>query len=133
MAKHGVKMKTLQKTLVTIGGILFIIFGLFHLSFWKLFNWENELAKLSLANSNIMQMLNLGLCVILFSFAYILLANRNEVINTKIGKTILIVCALFFLARLVMDFVFPDGALVLQIILLICALIYLIPVIIKTN
>jgi hypothetical protein len=126
-------MKTLKKTLVTIGGILFILFGIFHLSFWKLFDWKNELPKLSPGNSNIMQMLNIGSSIILLSFGYILLANRNEVINTKIGKTILIVSALFFLARLVMEFVLPGGTLLFELILLVCVLIYLIPALIKMD
>jgi len=126
-------MKTLKKTLVTIGGILSILFGIFHLSFWKLFDWKNELPKLRLDNSNIMQMLNIGCCMMLLSFGYILLVNRNEVINTKIGKTILIVSALFFLGRLIMEFVLPGGTLLFGLILLVCVLIYLIPAFIKTD
>ena len=124
-------MKTLQKTLITVGGVLFALFGAFHLSFWSLFDWKSELAKLSPVNSNIMQMLNIGCSFIVFSFAYILLFNRNEIINTKIGKIILIVSSLFMLIRLIMEFAFPGGSLFFGLILLICALIYAIPAFIE--
>lgn len=126
-------MNTLKKILVTIGGVLFILMGVFHLLFWKLFDWGNELSKLSVTNSNIMQKLNIGLCILLFSFGYILLVNRKEVISTRIGKILLFVSTLFFLIRLVIEFIFPGGKLLFGIIFLICMLVYLIPAIIKDN
>ena len=62
-------MKTLKITLVAVGGVLFILGGIFHILFWnwKFLNWKNELAKLNEINSNVMQMLNVGLIVFYLS------------------------------------------------------------------
>ncbi len=124
-------MNTLKKTFVTIGGVLSIVFGIFHLSFWKLFDWKNELSNLSPDNSNIVQMLNIGTSIVLLSFGYILLFNRKEIMNTRIGKTLLSVLSIFYLARFIMEFAFPNGSLIFGIILLFSVLIYLIPAIIR--
>lgn len=126
-------MITLKKIMISIGGVLSVLFGLFHLSFWILFDWKNELLKISIENRNIMQMLNIGSSIILLSFGYILLFNRNEVINTKIGKTILIILAIFYFARLIMEFVFSGGSFLFGFILFICVLIYLIPAMIRIS
>ena len=128
-----IDMITLKRIMISIGGVLSVLFGLFHLSFWILFDWKNELLKIRMENSNIMQMLNIGSSIILLSFGYILLFNRNEVINTKIGETILIILSIFYFARLIMEFVFPGGSVLFGFILFFCVLIYLIPAIIKTS
>jgi len=104
-----------------------ILFGLFHLSFWSLFDWKNELVKLSPANSNIMQMLNIGSCIMLFSLGFILLLFRKEVMTTQLGRAILFVSSIFFFARLVMEFVLKKPGLPIVIVLFICILVYLIP------
>ena len=117
----------MRKIFVTIGGVLLILFGLFHLSFWSLFDWENELVKLNPANSNIMQMLNIGSFVILFSLGFILLYLRKEILSTQLGRAILFVSSLFFFARLIMEFVFKKPALPIVVVLFICVLVYLIP------
>lgn len=122
-------MEKLRNTLVIIGGIFFIVFGLFHISFWFLFDWQNELAKLNEVNSNVMQMLNIGTVLLLLSFGCILLFYRREILNTRLGKAILIISSLYFFARLIAEFVFPGGSIIFGLILLLCVMIYLIPAI----
>ncbi len=126
-------MNKINKVLITVGGILNILLALFHLSFWKAFNWKAELANLSVVNSNIMQMLNIAVCVILLSFGYLLLVNRKEIINTRIGKTILFILSLFYFVRLIMEYVFPDGSIIFGFVLLVYTLIYFIPAVNKTS
>jgi len=120
-------METLRKTLVIVGGILLIVFGLFHLSFWNLFDWKNELTKLNLENSNIMQILNICISVLLLSFGFIFIFYRKEILNTGIGRALQIAFSIFFFARLILGFVFPGEPIILSFILLCCALVYLIP------
>jgi hypothetical protein len=120
-------MEKLRQTLVTIGGLCSLLWGLFHISFWILLDWKNELIKLAELNSNVMQMLNIGIVVFLLSFGFILLVYRKEILNSALGRAVLVVFALFWLARLVGEFVFPGGSLLLGLILLACVLIYLIP------
>ena len=53
------------KTLLTVGGIYNLLFVIFHLFFWRLFDWKNDLVSLTSINRAIMQVLNLCL---MFSF-----------------------------------------------------------------
>jgi hypothetical protein len=126
-------MEKARKIFVTIGGILFLIFGLFHISFWFLFDWNNELVKLNEINSNVMQMLNIGTIVLVLSFGCIMLFYQSEILNTKLGKAMLILFSLFFFARFIAEFVFPGSSIIFGLILFICVLIYLIPAIINVK
>jgi hypothetical protein len=125
-------MEKLRKILVIIGGINSLIWGLFHISFWfaPFLDWKNELIKLTQINSNVMQMLNIGIVVFLLSFGVVMLSYRKEILNFALGRALLIIFALFWLARLVGEFAFPGGSIMLGLILFLCVLIYLIPAII---
>jgi hypothetical protein len=125
-------MEKLKKTLVIIGGINLLLWGLFHISFWFApfpIDWKNELIKLTEMNSNVMQMLNIGIVVFLLAFGFTMLFYRREILNSALGKALLIVFSLFWLARLVGEFAFPGGSIILGLILFLCVLIYLIPAI----
>jgi len=123
-------MEKFRNILVIIGGINFLLFGLFHLTFWRALDWKNELIKLTEINSNVMQMLNIGISVFLLSFGFIMLFYRIEISNSVLGRALLIIFALFWLARLVGEIVFPGGSIMFGIILILCVLVYLIPAII---
>ena len=123
-------MEKFRKILVIIGGINFIFFGLFHISFWFTTEWKCEVIKLTQLFSNVMQMLNIGISVFLLAFGFIMLFYRNEILNSSLGRTLLIVFSLFWLARLVGELAFPDGSIIFGIILFLLVLIYLIPAII---
>ncbi len=121
----------MKNTLVIIGGILSLLFGLFHLYLWKLLDWRNELPKLKQENSNVIQMLNIGTSLLLLSMGFVLLYFRTEIVFSSLGSAILIIIALFFFARLIMELVFPGRSFIFGFILLICVSIYLIPALIK--
>ena len=123
-------MEKFRNILVIIGGVNFLLFGLFHLTFWRGLDWKNELIKLTEINSNVMQMLNIGISVFLLSFGFIMLVYRSEILNSALGSALLIVFSLFWLARLIGEFAFPGGSIVFGIILFFCVLVYLIPAII---
>jgi hypothetical protein len=93
-------------------------------------DWKNELIKLTEINSNVMQMLNIGISVFLLAFGFMMLSYRREILNSALGRALLIVFALFWLARLIGEFAFPGGSIILGFILFLCVLIYLIPAII---
>lgn len=128
-------MGKIRKILVIIGGVNFLMWGLFHISFWfaSFLDWKNELIKLTEINSNVMQMLNIGISVFLLSFGVIMLSYCREILNFALGRALLIIFALFWLARLVGEFVFPGGSIIFGLILFLCILIYLIPAIIINN
>ena len=82
--------------LLLIGTIYHLLFALFHLLFWKLFDWVQDLKKLSHINKSVMQILNLRLIFVFFIFAYISYFNTNEMLNSKLGHTMLVAIALFW-------------------------------------
>jgi hypothetical protein len=129
-------MEKLRKIFVVIGGINSLIWGLFHISFWFApfpVDWKNELTKITEINSNVMQMLNIGIVVFLLSFGVVMLSYRREILNFALGRALLIIFALFWLARLVGEIAFPGGSIILGLILFLCVLIYLIPAVITAR
>ncbi|MFK8011673.1 MAG: hypothetical protein AB8B80_06505 [Marinicellaceae bacterium] len=83
-------------SLLKLGAIFHIIFALFHLLFWKLFDWVQDLKKLSHMNKSVMQILNLRLIFVFLIFAYISYFNSSEMLTTKLGQTLTLAIALFW-------------------------------------
>lgn len=82
--------------LLLIGVIFHLAFVAFHLLFWKLFDWVQDLKKLSHINKSVMQILNLRLIFVFLIFAYISYFNAVEMLDTKLGVTMLVAIALFW-------------------------------------
>ena len=82
--------------LLIIGAIYHIAFVVFHLLFWKLFDWVEDLKKLSFTNKAVMQIMNLRLIFVFLVFAYISYFNGDELLNTKLGLTMTSSIALFW-------------------------------------
>lgn len=121
------KFEQFRKTFVIIGGVIFIIMGVYHLSFWILFDWQTELHKLYQINSNNMQMLNIVCSFFMFSFSYMLLMYNSRVLNSKLGRSVLIISSGLFLIRALIEFAFPGNSIVYGVVLLAFIPIYLIP------
>lgn len=84
------------ENLLLIGAIFHIVFALFHLLFWKLFDWVQDLKNLSHTNKSVMQILNLRLIFVFLIFAYISYFNTSDLLSTKLGLTMLVAIALFW-------------------------------------
>jgi len=76
-----------------------LAFMAFHLSFWRLFAWRNELAKLHWTNRAIMQVLNLRLTYVFGLFAFLQLAFPDELLGTPLGRALQGGIALFWAMR----------------------------------
>jgi hypothetical protein len=96
------------KRFVQIGGVINLLFAIFHLSFWKLFDWYHSLATLSPDNSAIMQVLNIHTAYILVVFFILSLVFSNEIITTKLGRMFGMAIAGFWILRAVNEGVFWD-------------------------
>lgn len=92
---------------IRMGGVINLLVGILHVCFWKLFDWSSELPKLSVMNSNIMQMLNLFTIVFFGYTSYVVLFKTQEVLSTKMGQHFLGMLASMYAARLAMEFYFP--------------------------
>ncbi len=97
-----------MKTLIIIGGFLWLAFFVFHIFFWKLFDWKRDLEKLTETNKAIMQVLNLCLMLCFLIFAYVSICQTNELLTTNLGKTLLIGMILFAIFRAVEQVIFFD-------------------------
>lgn len=95
-----------MNTLIKIGGIYNILLIIFHLLFWKIFSWDSDLRKLTFLNRAIMQVLNISLCFAFLTFSYISLAHTNELLNTALGHSLLVLIALFWFARTLQQVIF---------------------------
>jgi hypothetical protein len=125
-------MEKLSKTLVIIGGILYLLFGLFHLTFFNFFNSGNpDFSKIVPFLSKIMVMLNVGVVIFFLSLGVIILRFRDEIINSKLGRSILLMSALFFTIRGLSEFAFSSYKLAFVLTMFLVAAVYIVPIFIR--
>jgi len=121
----------MKNKLIITGGILLIILAIFHLSFWNIFNWQEELPKLNDENRGIMQLSTIGFVSLFLALGTIFIIFRSEIANTKLGKALSFALSFFFLVRAISEFLFPGSSVELGIFLFLCTLVFFIPVLIK--
>ena len=95
-----------METLIIAGGFYTIGLIVFHLLFWRIFDWEQDLKRISFLNRATMQVLNISLTFAFIIFSYISLTHTNELLTTSLGHSLLVLMALFWLARSVQQILF---------------------------
>jgi len=85
-------------------GILLILLALLHFFFPKRFNWEQELSSLSLINRQLMYIHSFFIAFVIFLMGLLCLTSANELLNTGLGKRILLGLAIFWVVRLIVQF-----------------------------
>ena len=83
-------MNDLSGTTIMIGGVYNLGFAIFHLMFWRIFRWKKDLSRLTFINRSVMQILNLCLTFVFLLVAYISFFNTSELIQTNLGKALLV-------------------------------------------
>lgn len=106
-----------------------LLVGILHIRFWNLFDWSTELAKLSVINSNVMQMLNLFVIVYFFYTATVLLSVPRKLLTSYVGRLFIGLQTTLYLARLGMEFYFPEGSVGFAAFLLVTVLFFMIPLV----
>jgi hypothetical protein len=125
-------MNSLAETMIFIGGVFNLGFAIFHLMFWRLFRWKDELALLTIINRSVMQILNLCLILVFIVMAYISFFNTTELISTNLGRALLVAFSLFWFLRMIEQVIFfgikktVSGAFAL--VFLFLSVIYIVPV-----
>jgi predicted enzyme related to lactoylglutathione lyase len=99
-------MLTHPNLLLIVGAVHSAAFALFHLCFWRLFDWRRTLEPLSPVNRGVMQVLNLCLTLGFAAAAVIVFCDRTEILQTQLGAHVLLALAVFWAARLVEQFIF---------------------------
>lgn len=92
--------------LVQLCGIHSFAFAVFHLGFWKLFDWKRELPKVGLATSAITQILNLRLIYFFLGIGVLCFTFPRELHATPLGRALLVFMSLFWAGRTIEQFVF---------------------------
>ena len=118
-------------TILILGGIYNLLIAIFHLSFWRIFNWNNDLKSIRFVNRAIMQILNLSLTFVFFIFAYISFSYTYELLITRLGHSIIASISVFWFLRAFMQVAFfgmkNKVSVLIFIIFLIGGIIYLYP------
>jgi hypothetical protein len=92
--------------LIKFGGFYNLAFAVFHILFWKIFDWKSELSKVSFLNRAIMQVLNLCLTFCFLMFSYISIFHTSELLTTDLGHAVLIGISSFWLLRALEQVIF---------------------------
>ena len=85
--------------LVMACGLHSLLLGLFHLAFWRLFDWPRSLQSTTPANRAIIQILNLRLAWVFFAVAAACLLLPEETTGTLLGRGLLGFMCLFWIGR----------------------------------
>jgi hypothetical protein len=121
-----------RESLLIIGGLHSTAFAAFHLAFWRLFGWREELHRISQVNSGILQVLNLCLTLLLLGLGALVVLDRSEIVSSRVGQHLLVLLSVFWTFRLIVQFVFFRmnhwASWVLSLLFLVGALIYAVPV-----
>lgn len=81
-------------------------FGIFHLFFWRLLKWKEQLKHVSAVNRAVMQTLNICLTFIFLLVGYIYFFFSGEVLSTRIGHALLLGMVLFWFIRTIAQIYF---------------------------
>jgi len=126
-------MNDLSEVMILLGGFYNLGFAIFHLMFWRLFRWKRDLSSLPFINRSVMQILNLCLTFVFLLMAYISFFNTSELIQTNLGKALLVGFSLFWFLRMIEQIIFFGIrnliSIALTLVFLFGCVIYLIPLI----
>lgn len=81
----------------------------FHLGFWRLFRWKEELPKLHPVNQGVMQVMNLMLAFTFLLLSALLVLNAAEIPGSRLGRSLLAGLMGFWLLRAALQFPFWRG------------------------
>ncbi|KUJ55575.1 hypothetical protein [Chryseobacterium aquaticum] len=87
-----------------IVGIIFILLAFIHIVFPKYFEWEKEFRSLSLANRQIMKIHTVFIALTVFLMGLLCLTSANDLMETSLGKKIILGLAIFWTTRLIFQF-----------------------------
>ncbi|WP_101924903.1 MULTISPECIES: hypothetical protein [Luteimonas] len=91
--------------LIVACGVHSAAFALFHLAFWRLFDWPRSLAATTRPNRAIVQIANAQLVWVFGAVALLCFVMPAELAATRLGQVVLAGMAGFWWLRLVLQFV----------------------------
>lgn len=95
-----------RETLIFACGLHSLCLALFHVAFWKLFDWPSSLQSTGLATRAIVQILNLRLIHVFLGVAALCFFLPQDMAGTRLGQALLAGMSLFWIGRTIEQFVF---------------------------
>lgn len=86
-------------------GYLLILLSIVHVIFPRYFNWKEELKTLSLINQELMKVHTFFIALLVLLIGMLCLVSTTEMIYTDLGKTVSLGIGIFWIIRLVFQFV----------------------------
>lgn len=93
-------------TMLLLCGLHSLGFAAFHVAFWALFRWPKTLASTTLANRAILQIANVQLIWVFLCIGGLCLRFPDALIQTPLGRAVMLAMSGFWVLRLVQQFVF---------------------------
>ncbi len=93
-------------TALYLCGIFNLLLVIFHILFWKIFNWKTTLKKGTKANAIVTQIMNVQLIYWFLFMAVVYLFYTKELLQSKIGTIFLFGYAGFWIVRFFQQFIF---------------------------
>ncbi|MBI5084799.1 MAG: hypothetical protein HZB13_09415 [Acidobacteria bacterium] len=93
-------------SLIRAGAVFNAAFFVFHIAFWRLFDWKRQLPLLTPINRAVMQVLNLCLMCAFLVFAWVSWFHTGEMLATPLGHALLAWIAIFWAIRAAEQLVF---------------------------
>lgn len=122
-----------KTSLLYLCGIYNLAFAVFHISFWKIFKWKDDLKKISIGNRAIIQILNIRLIYIFLLMAFVYIFYPDQLIETKMGFVLLIGFLVFWIGRTIEQFIFlrvkSKMVTILTIVFFVGIIIHLLPIV----
>ena len=124
-------MNGISEILIIVGGVFNLGFVLFHIMFWRVFHWKEDLASLTHINRSVMQIMNLCLIFIFLVMAYVSFFHRPDLLQTGMGKALLVAFSGFWFLRMIEQVIFfgmkKKISVILTLIFLGVCVLYLVP------
>ncbi|KUG07269.1 hypothetical protein [Solirubrum puertoriconensis] len=88
-----------------IAGGLLVVLAMVHAGFPRYFRWTTQFASVSLINRQMMYIHTLFIALVLLLMGLLCLTSAPELTGTAFGRKIALGCGVFWLVRLVVQFV----------------------------
>ena len=85
-------------------GFFLVVLALLHAAFARYFNWRTEFAAVSLINRQMMYVHTFFVAFTVLLMGLLCLSSAAELVGTPLGQRVALGCAVFWLARLLVQF-----------------------------
>ncbi|KUG08811.1 hypothetical protein [Solirubrum puertoriconensis] len=96
----------MPEALLYVCGVYNLLFVMLHARFWRLLRWRKQLKKLDRINRGVMQIMNVQLMYVFAVFAALCFGFPHELLSSSLGRFVLGSIIVFWLGRLIEQFVF---------------------------